>query len=73
MTMHTAPGVTARKSAFSVDEFCADHGISRATFYNIRSAGRGPAEMKIGTRTLISVEAAEAWRRRMEAETTAAD
>ncbi len=61
------PGVTG-KAAFSIDEFCADHGISRATFYNLKKVNKAPLEMKIGTRRLISVEAAAAWRRQMEAE-----
>jgi predicted DNA-binding transcriptional regulator AlpA len=70
--MRNSPEISGKKSVLSVDEFCADNGISRATFYNIRREGRGPAEMKVGTRTLISAEAAEAWRRRIEAETSAA-
>lgn len=55
--------------AFSVDEFCLAHRIGRASFYNLLKAGTGPATMKVGGRTLVSVEAAAAWRRRMEAET----
>jgi predicted DNA-binding transcriptional regulator AlpA len=61
------PSVTG-KAAFSIDEFCTDHGISRATFYNLKKIGRAPLEMKIGARRLISVEAAAAWRRQMEAQ-----
>ncbi|SHM06633.1 hypothetical protein SAMN05444159_7581 [Bradyrhizobium lablabi] len=71
--MHIAdPGAAPGRKAFSVDQFCSDHGISRATFYNLRQRGKGPTEMKVGTRTLISVEAAAEWRRRMETETSAA-
>jgi predicted DNA-binding transcriptional regulator AlpA len=61
----TNPSVT--KAAFSIDEFCADHGISRAMFYILKKTGKAPAEMKVGTRVLISIEAAAAWRRPMEA------
>lgn len=50
----------------SVAEFCHAHGISRALFYKLVAEDRGPSTAKIGRRTLISVEAAEAWRRRME-------
>jgi predicted DNA-binding transcriptional regulator AlpA len=57
------------KAAQTVDEFCADHGLCRATFYNLRSRGRGPRVMKVGARTLISSEAAADWRLQMEAET----
>jgi predicted DNA-binding transcriptional regulator AlpA len=52
--------------AQSVTEFCRTHSISRAAFYNLLKAGRGPQIMKIGTRTLISVEAAARWRAQAE-------
>ena len=57
------------KAAYSVAEFCAAHGISRATFYNLLKAGLGPRIMKLGSRTLISAEAAAEWRQLMEAAT----
>jgi predicted DNA-binding transcriptional regulator AlpA len=60
-------GVTS-KAALSIDEFCSQHGISRATFYNLKKAGKAPLEMHVGTRRLISVEAAATWRRQMEAQ-----
>ena len=53
---------------FSVAEFCHQHGISRGTFYKLLNEGRGPKAVKICRRTLISSEAAEKWRRRMEQE-----
>lgn len=52
--------------AFTVPQFCEAHGISRALFYLLRRDGRAPVTMKVGRRTLIAREAAEAWRRRME-------
>ena len=52
----------------SVAEFCHQHGISRGTFYKLVNERRGPKAIKIGRRTLISTEAAEEWRRRMERE-----
>jgi hypothetical protein len=52
--------------ASSICLFCRAHGISRATFYNLIRRGEGPIVMKVGKRTLVSDEAAEAWRRRME-------
>ncbi len=57
------------KLAFSVDEFCHSHDICRASFYAALKSGRGPKIMRVGHRTLLSHEAAEEWRRRMEAET----
>ena len=50
----------------TVDEFCQSHRISRGTFYALLKEGRGPTIMKVGARTLVSEEAATAWRRRME-------
>lgn len=58
--------------AFGIDEFCRRHGLCRATFYNLQSAGRAPRTMKVGARVLISREAAADWRRQMEAETAQA-
>jgi hypothetical protein len=60
--MHASP-----PAASQVNEFCREHGISRAHFYNLLQRGDGPAIMKVGRRTLISAEAAAEWRRRMEA------
>ena len=57
--------------AFSVQQFCAAHGLSRAMFYILLRDVRAPTVMKIGRRTLISAEAAADWRRRMESETLA--
>jgi hypothetical protein len=57
--------------AFTVDEFCERHRICRSLPYALWRQGRGPARMKVGTRTLISAEAAAEWRRRTEAETAA--
>ena len=61
------PAVELEADAMSIETFCARHGISRATFYLMRADGRAPTMMKVGTRILVSREAAEAWRRKMEA------
>jgi hypothetical protein len=67
------PGVTGRKpidpkttidaDAYSVDEFCARHRISPQLFYKLKPRGLMPVTFNVGTRVLISREAAEAWRR----------
>jgi predicted DNA-binding transcriptional regulator AlpA len=62
---HIQGNVTGKK-AFSVDEFCAAHGISRAMFYKICAEGKGPRLMSVGTRKLISNEAAADWRKQCE-------
>lgn len=57
------------KDAYAVDDFCKRNGISRAYLYLMWRRGDGPAYMQLGARRLISREAAEAWRREMEAAT----
>jgi hypothetical protein len=55
------------RQAYSIQEFCDAHSISRATYYNLRKAGKGPIEMEVNARKLISIESASAWRKQMEA------
>ena len=68
------PEVTGRKialldvaddaDAFTVNEFCARHRISVQLFYKNRK--QMPRTFNVGTRVLISKEAAAAWRRERE-------
>jgi predicted DNA-binding transcriptional regulator AlpA len=60
---------SGHRPALSVDQFCAKYGVCRASFYNLLKAGRGPKVMKLGSRTLISAEADEAWRAERESAT----
>ena len=53
-------------AALSVFGFCVAHGLSRSLFYRLLRSGAGPRVMKCGRRTLISVEAAQRWRRARE-------
>ena len=52
--------------ALSIPEFCEAHGISEAFFYKLKRQGEGPREMKVGARTLITLESAAEWRRERE-------
>jgi hypothetical protein len=54
------------RACFTINEFCAAHGISPAFYYKLKSLGLGPDEMKIGSRRLISFEAAARWRAERE-------
>jgi hypothetical protein len=54
--------------ALSVDQFCASFAISRGLFYQLLKTGRGPKIFRCGERIRISVDAAVAWRRQLEAE-----
>jgi hypothetical protein len=76
--MSSRPEVTGRKVryarpangppalAFSIYEFCASHNISKDFYFKLARQGLGPVIMKIGHRTLISVEAAAEWREERE-------
>ena len=57
----------ANSLAMSIKEFCRLHGISEDQFYKMQRGGWGPSTMKVGSRTLISAEAAAEWRRTREA------
>ena len=57
--------------AMSISEFARLHGISQDQFFKMQREKWGPTTMKVGSRTLISHEAAERWRREREAETAA--
>jgi len=57
--------------ALSIPEFCKAHGISEGFFYKLKKQGKGPREMKVGARTLITLESAAEWRRAREASRSA--
>ena len=71
------PEVTGRKPvtdqalALSIAGFCRAHGISESMYFKMRAQGLGPREMIVGTRKLISQEAASEWRAAREAASSA--
>jgi hypothetical protein len=60
------PKAPIEADAYSIDEFCARHRISPQLFYKMKPLGQMPATFNVGTRVLISREAAAAWRRARE-------
>ena len=58
--MHDTP------QTLSVNQFCKKFGISTSMFYKLGRQGKGPKILKIGKRTLITAEAAQAWQEQME-------
>jgi hypothetical protein len=70
------PEVTGKKlpspapfqlGAYTIETFCAAHGLSPAMYFKLRKAGLGPDEMEMGRRKGISIESAAKWRRKREA------
>ena len=44
--------MTPDRDAHSIPEFCASHGISRASYYNLEPDDR-PREMRVGTEAYV--------------------
>jgi hypothetical protein len=65
--METIQANVTGKNAHSIAEFCRVHGISKSTYYNLKKVGKGPREMVVLGRKLISAESGAEWRRQMEA------
>jgi predicted DNA-binding transcriptional regulator AlpA len=57
----------AGRMAYTINQFCAAHSLSRTSFYRMRQRGLAPRMMQLGRRWLISQEAAADWRRAREA------
>lgn len=57
--------------AMNIPEFCEAFRISEDFYFKLKRQGQGPREMKVGKRTLISVEAANEWRIERERATAA--
>jgi hypothetical protein len=57
--------------AMSIPQFCTAHNISEGFYYKLKKQKLNPREMKVGTRTLITFEAAADWRAEREAASTA--
>jgi len=58
------PTISGDADAYSVEEFCRRHRISVQLFYKFRE--QMPRTFNVGSRVLISREAAAAWRRERE-------
>ena len=59
-------------AVFTIKSFCAAHDLSESFYFKLKNQGRGPREMQVGSRVLISFESAAAWRAEREAGTAAA-
>jgi hypothetical protein len=63
---HTVDSQDAGRAAYTVNEFCDAHRISRSKLYELWSAGIGPRFIQVGTKKIITNEAAADWRRQGE-------
>jgi hypothetical protein len=61
------PPIRGPPAAYSIRQFCREHNISESMYFKMRAMGLGPREMAVGTRRLITKEAAAEWRKAREA------
>jgi hypothetical protein len=50
--------------------FCASNAISESLYFKLKRQGRGPREIELDGRIIITPQAEADWRREREAETT---
>jgi hypothetical protein len=60
-------------AAYSMDAFCEAHHVSRPLLYMLWAEGTGPQFFYVGSKRLISAEAAQRWRQEREAAAIAAE
>jgi hypothetical protein len=65
MDVNTRDKPPADLDAYSIEEFCRRHSISRSTYYLIQSEGTGPDEGHVKNRVVISKESALEWRQKI--------
>jgi predicted transcriptional regulator len=54
------PQPVARR-ALTIADFCRAYQISQDHYFKLKRQGKGPREMKLGTKILITLRAAEQW------------
>jgi predicted DNA-binding transcriptional regulator AlpA len=59
----------SESGSYSIPAWCARRKVSRATFYNLKAAGKAPRLLKVGNRVTITAESDQEWVARMERET----
>jgi hypothetical protein len=54
---------TPARKARTIKEHCDHYGYSNTKYFQDRKAGRGPKELRLGSKIIITPEADEEWRR----------
>jgi hypothetical protein len=63
MSLEHSPARSGERYAFTINEFCDAHRISRSKFYLLRKQGLAPEITDIAGKQLIFVEHAAKWRK----------
>jgi hypothetical protein len=64
--MPTSPNPQADDRPRTIEEFSQRNRLSITSYYELRSRGQGPREMRVLSKVLISPEAERDWRRARE-------
>jgi predicted DNA-binding transcriptional regulator AlpA len=56
---------SAPTGAYSLEQFCRAHSISRPFLYKLLKQGQGPRITRLGARRVVTIEDAATWRRTM--------
>jgi hypothetical protein len=67
MSIEHSPARQTGRAAYTISEFCEAHRISRSQLYKLWANGIGPRRIMIGSKNLISIQAASDWVRDREA------
>jgi hypothetical protein len=60
--MTSSPDLPADDSPHTILEFCRRNRLSLTSYYELRSRGQGPREMRVLSKVLITPEAERDWR-----------
>jgi hypothetical protein len=61
------------RRALTISDFCEAYQISQDHYFKLRRQGEGPREMRLGTKKLITLRAAEQWEAEREKATANGD
>jgi hypothetical protein len=56
------------QAVFTIKEFCDRFRIATSFYFKLQKQGKGPRTMRIGSKVLISAQAASDWAAAIEAE-----
>jgi hypothetical protein len=60
--MTSSPNLLADDSPYTILEFCKRNRLSLTSYYELRTRGQGPREMRVLSKVLITPEAERDWR-----------
>jgi hypothetical protein len=61
--------MNTEQAVYTIREFCDRYRIAASFFFKIQRQGKGPRTMRIGSKVLITAQAASDWVAAREAET----